>query len=71
MTSYRINTKFTPDVIYCTAARQQFSFIHNTMFDSTFTIQLVPITFVKFVHTSVLTIVLPPNACHSTSKWVT
>ena len=60
-----------PDVIYCTSARQQFAFIDNTMFNSKLTIQFVPITFVQFAHTRVLTIVLPSNACHSTSKWVT
>ena len=36
------HTQFTPDVIYCTSARQQFAFIHNTMFNSKLTIQLVP-----------------------------
>ena len=35
------------------------------------TIQLVPIIFVQFAHTRVLTIVLPSHACHSTEKWVT
>ena len=64
-------TQFTPDFIYSTSSRQQFAFIHNTMFNSKLTIQLVPITFVLFPHTRVLTIVLSSNACHSTYKWVT
>ena len=63
--------QFIHDVIYCTSARQQFAFIHNTMFNSKLTIQLVPIIFVQFAHTRVLTIVLPSHACHSTAKWVT
>ena len=63
--------QFIHDVIYCTSARQQFAFIHKTMFNSKLTLQLVPIIFVKFAHTRVLTIVLPSHACHSTAKWVT
>ena len=63
--------QFIHDVIYCTSARQQFAVIHNTMFHSKLTIQLVPIIFVQFAHTRVLTIVLPSHACHSTAKWVT
>ena len=63
--------QFIHDVIYFTSARQQFGVIHNTMFNSKHTIQLVPIIFVQFVHTRVLTIVLPSHACHSTAKWVT
>ena len=63
--------QFIPDVFYCTSARQQFAVIHNTMFNSKLTIQLVPIMFVQFAHTRVLTIVLPSHACHSTAKWVT
>ena len=59
------------DVIYCTSARQQFSVIPNTMFHSKLTIQLVPIIFVQFAHTRVLTTVLPSHACHSTAKLVT
>ena len=46
------------------------SFI-TEMFNSKLTIQLVPIIFVQFAHTRVLTIVLPSHACHSTAKWVT
>ena len=64
-------TQFTPDVIYCTSSRQQFAFIHNTMFNLKLTIQLVLITFVLLPHTRVLTIFLSSNACHSTYKWVT
>ena len=63
--------QFIHDVIYCTPARQQFAVIHDTMFNSKLTIQLVPIIFVQFAHTRVLTIVLPSHACHSTAKWVT
>ena len=62
--------QFIHDVIYCTSARQQFAVIHNTMCNSKLTIQLVPIIFVQFAHTRVLTIVLPSHACHSTAKWV-
>ena len=51
--------QFIHDVIYCTSARQQFAVIHSTMFNSKLTIQLVPISFVQFAHTRVLTIVLP------------
>ena len=39
------HTQFTHAVIYCTSARQQFAFIHNTMFNSKLTIQLVPVNF--------------------------
>ena len=63
--------QFINDVIYCTSARQQFAVIHNRMFHSKLTIQLVPIISVQFGHTRVLTIVLPAHACHSTAKWVT
>ena len=49
--------QFIHDVIYCTSARQQFPVIHNKMFNSKLTIQLVPIIFVQFAHTRVLTIV--------------
>ena len=63
--------QFINDVIYCTSARQQFAVIHNTMFNSKLTIQLVPIIFVQFAHTRALTIVLPSHAWHSTAKWVT
>ena len=45
--------------ISCTSARQQFAVIHNRMFNSKLTIQLVPIIFVQFANTRVLTIVLP------------
>ena len=62
--------QFIHDVIYCTYARQQFAVIHNT-FNSKLTIQLVPIIFVQFALTRVLTIVLPSHAYHSTAKWVT
>ena len=51
--------QFIHDVIYCTSVRQQFAIIHNGMFNSKLTIQLVPIIFVQFAHTRVLTIVLP------------
>ena len=64
-------TQFTLDFIYSTSSRQQFAFIHNTMFNSKLTTWLVPITFVLLPHTRVLTIVLSSNACHSTYKWVT
>ena len=37
--------QFIHDIIYCTSARQQFAFIHNIMFNSKLTIQLVPIMF--------------------------
>ena len=60
--------QFIHDVIYSTSARQQFSVIHNTMFNSKLTIQLVSIIFVQFAHTRVLTTVLPSHACHSTAK---
>ena len=60
--------QFIHHVIYCTSARQQFAVIHNTMFNLKLTIQLVPIIFVQFAHTRVLTIVLPSHACHSTEK---
>ena len=63
--------QFIHDIIYCTSARQQFSVIPNTMFNSKLTIQLVPIIFVQFAHTRVLTIVLSSHACHTTAKWVT
>ena len=63
--------QFIHDVIYCTSARQHSTVIHNRMFNSKLTIQLVPIIFVQFAHTRVLTIVLPSHACHSTAKWVT
>ena len=63
--------QFIHDVINCTFARQQFAVIHNTMFNLKLTIKLVPIIFVQFAHTRVLTIVLPSHACHSTAKWVT
>ena len=59
--------QFIHDVIYCTSARQQFAVMHNTKL----TIKLVPIIFVQFAHTRVLTIVLPSHACHSTAKWIT
>ena len=59
------------DVIYCTSARQQFSVIPNTVFNSKLTIQLVPIIFVQFAHTRVLTPVLPSHACYRTAKLVT
>ena len=59
------------DVIYCTSARQQFTVIHNTMFHSKLTIQLVPIIFVQLAHTRVVTTDLPSHACHRTAKWVT
>ena len=58
------------DVIYCKSARQQFSVIPNTMFHSKLTIQLVPIIFVQFAHTRVLTTVLPSHVCHWTAKLV-
>ena len=69
--SYRIKhnshlISFSPHL-----SRQQFAFIHNTMFNSKLRIQLVPITFVLLPNTRVLTIVLSSNACHSTYKWVT
>ena len=63
--------QFIHDVIYCTSARWQFAVIHITMLNSKLTIQLIPIIFVQFAHTRVLTIVLPSHACHSTAKWVT
>ena len=63
--------QFIHDVIYCTTARQQFAVIHNTMFNSKLTIQFVPIIFVQFAHTRVLTIVLPSHACHITANLVT
>ena len=63
--------QFIHDLIYCTSARQQFAVIQNTMFNSKLTIQLVPIIFVQFAHTRVLTIVLLSHACHSTVKWTT
>ena len=49
--------QFIHDVIYCASARQQFAVIHNRMFNSQLTIQLVPIIFVQFTHTRVLTII--------------
>ena len=63
--------QFIHDVIYCTSARQKFAFIHNPMFNSKLTIQLVPIIFVQCAHTRVVTIVLPSHTCHSIAKWVT
>ena len=63
--------QFIHDVIYCTSARQQFAVNHYTMINTKLTIQLVPIIFVQFAHTRVLTTVLPSHACHSTAKWVT
>ena len=63
--------QFIHHVVYCTSARQQFAVIHNTMYNSKFTIQLVPIIFVQFAHTRVLTIVIQLHACYSTAKWVT
>ena len=63
--------QFIHDVMYCTCARQQFAVIHDTMCNSKVTIQLVPIVFVQFAHTRVLTIVIPSHACYSTAKWVT
>ena len=58
-----LSHKFIHDVIYCTSARQQFAFLYNRMCNSKLTIQVVPIIFVQFVHTRVLTIVLPSHAC--------
>ena len=71
MTSYSITHNSHTAVIYCTSARQQFAFIDHTMFNSKLTIQFVPITFVQFAHTIVLTIILPTNASHSSAKCVT
>ena len=62
---------FIHDLIYCTSARQQFAVIHNTMFNSKLTIQLVPIIFVQFAYTRILTIVFPSHACHSNARWET
>ena len=63
--------QFIHDVMYCTCARQQFAVIHNKMCNSKLTIQLVPIIFVQFTHTRVLTIFIPSHTWYSIAKWET
>ena len=55
--------------MYCTSSRQQFAVIHNMQcLPQSLQFSSLPITFVQFPHKRVLTIVLPLNGCHSTSK---